>query len=278
MLELREGWVGTIGQFMKQLQDSTSYSKSDVLDLISYITSTPLRRIPFCLSDELLIDKDICEVLSLLKKNFPIAYITRRKEFYGNELYVDERVLIPRPETEILVDFVLENAYGKGSVLDIGTGSGCILISVLNEAQQLTGVGVDICLDALTVAMQNLQFYGLDEVANLVCADATDMEQVFNRKFDIVTCNPPYIGRDDDIGSSILFEPSKALFAKDDGLYFYKKLLSIGDKLCNKGGLMCFEIGANQRCALEAFGKETEKELDFIQDYAGHDRVMIWRN
>lgn len=279
MYKLISGWKGTVGQFLKQCEKELHLPKSDIIDFISYIASFKTSEIVFHIHDELSVTESISDLLGKLKKGYPVAYLTNRRNFYGYEFFVDDRVLIPRPETEILVEYAIKTcSVSNPLILDICTGSGCILISLLGELENASGIGIDICLDALNVANKNKQLHLNNRQANFICADAMGINNLFLEKFDIITCNPPYISKSDSYEASIMFEPKKALFAEDDGLIFYKKILSISDKLCNKGGFACFEIGADQRLPLEKFGDEIGKELIFLQDYAGFDRVMIWKN
>jgi release factor glutamine methyltransferase len=269
----------TIGQLFNFLNNNLKLNKSDSLKLLSHFTNIDKSEIIFNFQNELFLNNKIKDIIDKLKQGFPLAYLINSVEFYGEEFYVDKRVLIPRPETELLVDFAINNNNIKNpSVLDICTGSGCILLSIINKIDTSFSLGIDISYDALNVAKLNSKNLNIHNKANFVCADVFDLPNIFTKRFDIILCNPPYVSKDDIYEDSISFEPEIALFANDKGLIFYKKILSIIDKLCNKGGFACFEIGANQREDLKIIGNALDKELFFIKDYAGNDRIMIWKN
>lgn len=210
-------------------------------------------------------------------EGYPVSYVTKSREFFGYEFYVDERVLIPRHETEILVEEALKIDIKKPKVLDICTGSGVILATYLLKKGDATGLGVDISLPALEVAMINLRKYNLLDRACLVCLDAVkDLESVKISEFDIILCNPPYISKSEKLSDSVLYEPHQALFAEDDGYYFYKKLLRILYKSCKEDTIIFFEIGGGMSEELKKIF--SGKEISFIEDYAGKKRVLRWIN
>lgn len=223
------------------------------------------------------LDDNIILDIERIKKGYPVAYILKSAEFYGLNLYVDENVLIPRPETELLVDEVLKRCSGDSyEILDLCTGSGCILSALLNNLKNSSGCGIDISLKAIKTAKKNAENLNLN--ALLIRGDCLTVDKAIKKKFDIITCNPPYVGFDDEIEDSLKFEPQNAIFAEDDGLYFYKNLLSITDKLCKKNGLICFEIGFNMKDKLIEICEKHNIKPEFIKDYSGNDRIMIWKN
>ncbi|MEF3254787.1 MAG: peptide chain release factor N(5)-glutamine methyltransferase [Deferribacterales bacterium] len=229
-----------------------------------------------------LIDEDI-EISGVkrfyLKKvleHYPVSYITRNRNFYGYDFYVDERVLIPRHETEILVNNALNYITEDCSILDLCTGSGAILITMMLEKSVSYGLGVDISLPALEVARYNADKYGLRDKIDFVCMDISEIESINLKKFDIITCNPPYVSKDEDIELSVHYEPSLALFAEDNGYIFYKKLLRILSKSCRKDTAIFFEIGKGMAPILAEIFKG--KDITFIKDYAGIERVLMWKN
>ncbi len=207
----------------------------------------------------------------------PMAYLVGRREFYGRSFEVDSRVLIPRPETEHLVEAVLECTGAGTRVLDLGTGSGCIAITVALERPGARVVGTDLSLGALTVAASNCRRHEVDGRVLLVRADLLSALRL--QAFDVVLSNPPYI----DVGEwpSLMpevrdHEPPEALFA-GDGLDFYRRLLSAGEWFA-AGQRLLVEIGKGQfdgvRELAEGGGFTVEA---MVADLAGIPRVVHLR-
>jgi len=186
-------------------------------------------------------------------------------------------VLIPRPETEILVEKALETAEGRKDlrILDICTGSGCILAALLSNLENAEAVGVDISDKALKTAGKNLQKIG--KSAELIQADALRIDKLNLGKFDIITCNPPYLTEEEWVESdkSLKYEPKNALSAGSDGLLFYKKLMDMIPDLCNKTKCGAhFELGVGQYDLLAGDGYCDGWSV--TRDYQGIDRVISW--
>jgi len=222
------------------------------------------------------------ELLDRYVSGEPLAYIVNRKEFYGHDFFVDNHVLIPRPESEFLLDEILiylrENPTEKElKILDVGTGSGCLLLSLLLNLPNATGIGVDISSEALEVAKINAERLNLINRVKLVKGDlAEDIDQ----KFDIIIANLPYIGTEifNEVDENVKnFEPNLALYAGKDGLDLYRKLFDqIKQKdLCVK--LLLGEYGKGQTDLLKAEIEKnfSDRELKIIQDYALIDRVFM---
>lgn len=255
-------------------------NRADALDVLSFVLDIKYESLPLHMSDLVNPDKShkISIVLEQLKKGVPVAYVTNRRHFFGREFYVNEDVLIPRHETEILVEKALEHVPVKNPrILDLCTGSGCILLSLLSELQGAVGVGVDNSEAALKVANINKHRLGLDERASFVCADVLG-ELNFQEKFDMVLCNPPYIAEQEyeKLEKSVLYEPVSALIAKDEGLAFYKKLIDIVPDLCNKNWVALFEIGTGQFNALHKVYSSFDHR--FYCDLSGIKRVLFWKS
>jgi release factor glutamine methyltransferase len=254
-------------------------TKSDIFEFISFITGTPYKDIPFHLNDIIVISDEIISHILLLRKRYPLAYISKRRFFYGLEFYVDERVLIPRVETEILVESVLKFCTDDSlSILDICTGSSNILCSLLEYRKMSKGIGLDNRKLALEVAKINVKKFFLQDRANLICADALICDDLFKQQFDIITCNPPYVGTFDAIDKGILYEPPCALFAADDGFFYYKKLLPKALKLCKRGGFVFFEINPQLSCRLRDYSESLGVSINIIKDFSGYERVVFWKN
>ena len=207
----------------------------------------------------------------------PIAYIMGAKEFWSLKFTVNEHVLIPRPETEGLVEQALKMIEGvtAPNLLDMGTGSGAILISLLHERIDATGLGVDISLDALDVAKFNAGSIGVAERCSLL---QSDYLQNVTGKYDLLVSNPPYITDQamDGLGENVkAYEPALALKGGGDGLTAYRKIIEQAHQFLSSGGSLVFEIGYDQGqavCALlESAGYN---DVTVFKDLAGHDRII----
>ena len=183
--------------------------------------------------------------LDKLKNNYPIDYLINKKLFLDNEFYVNEDVLIPRPETEELVNWILEDnreIKDKKRVIDIATGSGCIAISLSLYNKYFETVGVDISRKALDVCKINKK--RISSKVNFSEYDIRE-EKIFSKKFDIIVSNPPYLTLNETltIGDNVKFEPKIALFApSEDPLLYYKKIINFSKINLNKKGYIYFEI------------------------------------
>ena len=204
------------------------------------------------------------------KKGEPIAYILKKKDFWKSTFYVDKNVLIPRPDTEILIEEILCNYRKKQklSILDIGTGSGCIIISILKERQNFKGTAIDISKSAINVAKYNAKIHQLE---NRIKFYKTCVDKFFKGKYDLIISNPPYIDRcrlnslDDDVKN---YEPDDALNGGPDGFSKIKKVIKRSSKLIKIKGKLILEIGFGQYLKvsglLQRFGfREIAKEYDY---------------
>lgn len=227
--------------------------------------------------------------------HYPVQYITGKQEFMGLTFTVNQNVLIPRMDTEILVEEVMRQLNDNSRILDMCTGSGCILLSLLYYSNDCEGVGVDISEEALDVAKDNAGRLILDDTFDILFKtggmgkkrlDEDKIEfiqsNLFNDvrgRFDIIVSNPPYI-RSDVIPTLMEevrdYEPILALDGKEDGLYFYRKIIEKSPDYLNPGGLLFFEIGYDQAHDVVALMEKAGfKDVTVVQDYAHLDRV-VW--
>ena len=210
----------------------------------------------------------------------PVAKIVGEKGFWKHDFYVSADVLDPRPDSETLIDAV-ENAFPDFKaplrVLDLGTGSGCLILSVLADYPAARGVGVDISGKALEIALRNARRLGVADRFSIVEADWNDVSfaALFPEPFDVVLCNPPYIGKDEKLSKETLFDPQRALFANENGLADYRVLAGKLPLLLAKNGTAFFELGTNQAAAVKAFFEQNGfKSLSLAKDFGGIDRCL----
>ena len=180
-------------------------------------------------------------------KNEPIAYILKEKEFWSKKFHVNQDTLIPRPETELLVDNLIKNyKKRKISILDIGTGSGCIIISLLTSLKKSLGIGIDISKNAIITAKKNARKHKL---LNRIKFSNQSFEKIFNKKFDLIVSNPPYISKKDikNLSDDIKkYEPIMALDGGNDGLDLIKKVIYKSSEFLKINGMLALEIGNGQ--------------------------------
>ncbi len=213
-------------------------------------------------------------------KHIPLQHLTGEQEFMGLTFEVNEHVLIPRQDTECLVEIVLKHLHDGMRILDMCTGSGCILISLLHYSNDCQGVGVDLSKEALEVAAHNVALLGNNGITDTM--DATFVQSnLFEKvdgKFDIIVSNPPYIKTEviDTLMPEVKdFEPMMALDGMEDGLYFYRRIISHAKKHLNRGGQLFFEIGYDQGEDVSRLMREAGYvDVEVSKDLAGLDRVV----
>ncbi len=203
----------------------------------------------------------------------PVAYITGEKHFYNSLFKVNRSVLIPRPETEIMVDEILKRFNDdRISVCDIGTGSGCIALSLARERPSWNITAADLSEKALETAKKNARLLGVKNATFI----QSDLFKNIGEKFDLITCNPPYIAENDreSLQTEIVrHEPHTALFAREGGLEIIKRVVSDAPQFLKDNGRLYCEIGYGQKEAVENFFNAGPwKRVEFIKDLAGHFR------
>ena len=230
-------------------------------------------------------DQNICEKNILLfnkllfrrSKYEPIAYILKEKEFWSMKFDVNKDTLIPRPETELLVDILLRVYKGKRiTILDIGTGSGCIIISLLKNLNTSSGIGIDISKKAIFVAKRNVLKHRLSDRIKFF---NKSLEGVFYRKFDLIVSNPPYIDRKDirNLSEDIKkYEPRMALDGGNDGLDLIKKVIYKSKNILKVKGTLALEIGHEQLKRVSKILIENNFRINnVIKDYKNNVRCLI---
>lgn len=211
----------------------------------------------------------------------PLQQLTGMQNFMGLDFCVNEHVLIPRQDTEILVEEVLRNLHDGMRVLDMCTGSGCILISLLNYSNNCTGVGADISAEALEVAKENagrlLKKMSPELPAEIEFVQS-DLFEHITGQFDVIVSNPPYIQTSviDTLMPEVRdHEPRLALDGSEDGLLFYREIVGESNRYLKQGGMLFFEIGYNQGEAVSRLMEQAGfLEVQVIKDYGGLDRVV----
>ena len=215
-------------------------------------------------------------IFQQLAAHKPAQYIIGQADFYGMQLTVDERVLIPRPETEELVGLILaENPETNLSVLDIGTGSGAIALALAKNRPDWSVTAADISQDALDVANENAKKQNLQ-----IFLKKSDCFTEISEKYDIIVSNPPYISREDESEVSLnvlLSEPHLALFADEDGLAIYRRIAEDAKYHLKDGGKIYLEVGYKQGQSVpELFRKYLpEKRVRTLKDQFGQDRMVV---
>ena len=217
------------------------------------------------------------KIISRRSKKEPIAYIFNKKEFRSKDFYVVKNSLIPRPETELLIDPIIKKFKGKSIYfLDMGVGTGCIMLSILSELNNSRGLGIDICNKAISVAKINLETMKLNKRASLKCRS---IDTIYNKKFDLIVSNPPYIVKreinqlSEDIKK---FEPQKALDGGHDGLDVIRKVIYKSKNILKLNGILALEIGRGQYYSVSNILRLNEfREIKKIKDYRDNVRCIF---
>jgi len=207
----------------------------------------------------------------------PIAYILKNKEFWSKDFFVNRNTLIPRPETELLCESVIRIFKNKNiHILDIGTGTGCIILSILTEIKGAKGIGVDISRKAILVARKNSNKLGLNKRVKFV---NKSLEDIHGYKFDLIVSNPPYIKTSDikNLSDDIKkFEPKIALDGGKEGLDVIKKVIYKSNTILKKLGMLALEIGYGQYYKVSKILKEKNfKEVLLVKDYKDNVRCIL---
>jgi len=230
--------------------------------------------------DQSINKKDIIvfkEYIARRSKNEPIAYILKEKEFWSKNFYINKGALVPRPETELLVDIIVKiYKERKITILDIGTGSGCIILSLISSLENSSGIGIDISKNAILVAEKNLQRFKL---SNRVKFINRSFERLFDKKFDLVVSNPPYIDQKDikNLSNDVKrYEPRIALDGGNHGLDLIKKVIYKSKSILRKNGTLALEIGNEQiKKVSKILTNNNFRIKTVIKDYKNNVRCVI---
>jgi len=270
-----------LNQASKTLNNSSSASfKLDSEILLSEVIKKSRQYLILNSNEEL--KKENIKLFNYLlkrrKKGEPIAYLINKKEFWKQNFYINQNVLIPRPDTELLVEETLKlfNVNSKLNILDIGTGSGCILLSILNERKNFYGTGIDISKKAINVARFNAKKLQLSKRAKFY---NSDVDKFLIGKYDLILSNPPYIKQKDlkyleiDIKG---FEPKLALDGGKDGFSKITKVISRTSTLLKRDGKFILEIGFGQKNKILNILKKNNFFINkVLKDYGKNDRCII---
>jgi release factor glutamine methyltransferase len=252
-------------QELKRSNNLNSRLDSEIL--VSHLINIPREGIYSKLKENLPSSKteELQKLVSRRVKKEPIAYILNNKEFWSTNFYVDRSVLIPRPETEVLIDLILSQINNKNNylnILDIGTGSGCILISLLKELAKAKAIGVDKSSKAIAIAKKNSISQQVDSRSSFKNVNLENIK--FDKKFDLIVSNPPYLPDVSlkNLNSDIrLYEPKIALQGGVQGVDFLCKIITLASKILKINGLLALEIGDNQFYILAKYLKKNRFKI-----------------
>ncbi len=262
-------------------QKSFKYPRVEIEWIIRDVLN--INRIDIYLNfDRVLYQKELKLIKRFIKRRIkrePFQYITKSAEFYGIEFYVNKKVLIPRPETEKLIDLakVKLSHLNNPSILDIGTGSGCIAITIALEKSGCEVIGIDISRNALKIANKNKNKYNLKNVRFF---EMDILTQIPQNRFDLIISNPPYVSKKEfpnlmkDVRD---YEPKIALTDFSDGLHFYRRYSKIAKDILKKDGKMILEvgIGSHPKKVKQIFKDQGYKNARLFKDYNGDFRILL---
>ena len=210
------------------------------------------------------------------KKGEPVAYITGRRAFWNIDLHVGPGVLVPRPDSEVLIASAIEHFEGRGGpqrILDLGTGPGTLLLAALDVWPGATGIGIDVSRRALSYASANARRLGFEQRLKFKIGD---WAEGVTEGFDLILCNPPYVAEGAELGPGVReFEPDEALFAGETGLAAYRALAPQLPKLLNPGGLAAVEIGQDQGKAVTGLLARDGLEARVARDFGDRARAVL---
>ena len=263
-----------LGDAARQLDRASDTARLDAellmaealhIDRDKLILSPPDRKVP----------ERFWNMVERRKAGEPVAYITGRRAFWYIELHVGPGVLVPRPDSEVLIASAIEHFEGTcpARVLDLGTGPGTLLLAALDIWPEATGLGIDVSRQALSYASANARRLGFEQRVKLLQGD---WAKGLVETFDLILCNPPYVPEGAEVGVGVReFEPDEALFAGEEGLDAYRELAPQLARLLNPGGLAAVEIGADQATAVTRLLTRDGLKSRVAEDLGGRPRAVL---
>tara|TARA_A100001011_G_scaffold384408_1_gene456985 strand:+ start:1180 stop:2031 length:852 start_codon:yes stop_codon:yes gene_type:complete len=217
------------------------------------------------------------DLIDQRSKGKPIAHLIGKKDFWNFEFKVNKDVLVPRPDTELIIEEVLKRTKNKSKLklLDIGVGSGCILLSILNEKKDFYGIGIDLSKKCIELSKINAFNLG---ISNKVKFFKTDVDNFNYGKYDLVVSNPPYINQIDlkNLDKEVNFEPKLSLDGGLDGLSVIRKVINKASELIKINGMLILEIGFNQKERVKKILRNKGFYINkVLKDYANNDRCIV---
>lgn len=258
-----------------KIKDILEKNNNDLIIALTYLLNTN-KNLLFLNKEEALdekIENELKIINDKINEGYPLQYAIGKWDFYGLDLLVDKRALIPRYETEILVDLIINDNSNNKKILDIGTGSGAISLALSKNLKDSKIIGVDISKNAIDLANENKIKLNINNVE----FKESDIFSNIEEKFDIIVSNPPYINKEDfeKLDNKLYYEPQNALYGGEDGLYFYKKIIKNAKNFLNKNGKIYLEIGYDQKDSisdlLEEYGY---KQIKSYKDFNDFDRII----
>lgn len=258
-----------------KIKDILEKNNNDLIIALTYLLNTN-KNLLFLNKEEALdekIENELKIINDKINEGYPLQYAIGKWNFYGLDLLVDKRALIPRYETEILVDLIINDNSNNKKILDIGTGSGAISLALSKNLKDSKVIGVDISKNAIDLANENKIKLNINNVE----FKESDIFSNIEEKFDIIVSNPPYINKEDfeKLDNKLYYEPQNALYGGEDGLYFYKKIIKNAKNFLNKNGKIYLEIGYDQKDSisnlLEEYGY---KQIKSYKDFNDFDRII----
>lgn len=272
--------IQTIEKTIKEAVERYSISYKDAKYLIANVIGKEYNYVS--LNMDVILFKEQIDIFFVLAKqlsqNAPLEYLINRSFFMGLDFYVNKNVLIPRNETEELVELILTHieTTGAKTILDMCCGSGCILISLLAFSIDTEGIGSDISKDAIFISKKNAKQNGVNFRSKFL---ESNLFECIDRKFDVIVSNPPYISTSQmkELEPSVAYyEPHLALHGGETGLDFYEEIVAQAKNYLNENGSIFFEIGYNQGMKVhDILAKHGYKDIKIQKDYADKDRI-VW--
>jgi release factor glutamine methyltransferase len=267
--------IRALADAARQLSETSDTSRLDAevlmaealhIDRDKLLLSPPDRQVP----------KRFWQMVERRREGEPVAYITGRRAFWNIELHVGPGVLVPRPDSEVLIASAIEHFEGTAGpkrILDLGTGPGTLLLAALDVWPDASGLGIDVSRHALSYAAANARRLGFEGRLKLILGN---WAEGLAETFDLILCNPPYVAEGSDVGPGVReFEPDEALFAGREGLDAYRALAPQLPRLLNKGGLAAVEIGADQSKLVTKLLRRDGLKARVVDDLAARPRAVL---